>query len=179
MLSFTSHTLARPSILVEGKTRVACTGIRSGNIRAQLLAVAITTFINVWKQNCKQGKIFLLHHQCHPQHHYCPSLLEQDNKGKQSGTNAKTAPTKPQGGWQSSGFWAQSPHHPPWPVSVLWTPEPILKVAEKKLLLREERWSRWPLGFHPNLRLNTKMNPTLTVALRFYRNMSLPWEGTS
>lgn len=41
------HILARPSILVEGKTRVACTGIRAGNIRAQLLAVAITTFINV------------------------------------------------------------------------------------------------------------------------------------
>lgn len=41
------HILARPSILVEGKTRVACTGIGSRNIRTQLLAVAIATFINV------------------------------------------------------------------------------------------------------------------------------------
>lgn len=65
--SFTSHTLARPSILVEGETRVARTGIRSRNIRTQLLAVAVATFINVWKQNCKQGKIcFLLNHRCHP-----------------------------------------------------------------------------------------------------------------
>lgn len=45
-----SHTLARPSILVEGKAGVACAGIGSRNIRAQLLAVAIATFINVWKQ---------------------------------------------------------------------------------------------------------------------------------
>lgn len=41
------HILARPSVLVEGKTRVACTGIGSRNIRTQLLAVAIATFINV------------------------------------------------------------------------------------------------------------------------------------
>lgn len=41
------HILARPPILVESKTRVACTGIGSRNICTQLLAVAIAAFINV------------------------------------------------------------------------------------------------------------------------------------
>lgn len=55
-----SHTLARPSVLVERKTRVARTGIGSRNIRAQLLAVAIATFINVWKQKHTPCETFLL-----------------------------------------------------------------------------------------------------------------------
>lgn len=41
------HILARPSILIEGKTGVAGAGIGSRNVRTQLLAVAIATFINV------------------------------------------------------------------------------------------------------------------------------------
>lgn len=41
------HILARPSILIEGKTRIACTRIGSRNIRTELLAVTIATFINV------------------------------------------------------------------------------------------------------------------------------------
>lgn len=41
------HVLARPSILVEGKTRVAGAGIGSRNIRTKLLAIAVATFINV------------------------------------------------------------------------------------------------------------------------------------
>lgn len=46
----TSHTLARSSILIEGETRVARTGIGSRNICTELLAVTIATFVNVWKQ---------------------------------------------------------------------------------------------------------------------------------
>lgn len=65
-LPCTLRTLARPSILVEGKTRVACTGIGARNIRTQLLAIAIATFINVWKQKHTQRKAFLLNHPCHP-----------------------------------------------------------------------------------------------------------------
>lgn len=41
------HILARPSIVVEGETRVACTGIGSRNICTELLAVTIATFINI------------------------------------------------------------------------------------------------------------------------------------
>lgn len=69
-LSFASPTLARPSVLVEGKTGVACTGVGPRHVGAQLLAIAIATLINVWKQKRKQGETFLLGHRGHHQHRY-------------------------------------------------------------------------------------------------------------
>lgn len=46
-------TLTRPAVCVEDKAWVTGAGIRSGDISAQLLAVTIATFINIW---CKKKK---------------------------------------------------------------------------------------------------------------------------
>lgn len=47
---FTIHsTLAWSSILIKGKAWVACTGVGTGHIGTQLLAVAVATFIYIYR----------------------------------------------------------------------------------------------------------------------------------
>lgn len=54
-------TLTRPAVCVEDKAWVTGAGIRSGDISAQLLAVTIATFINIWCKKKKRDKLVMKH----------------------------------------------------------------------------------------------------------------------
>lgn len=55
-------TLAWSSIIIKGKAWVACAGVGTGHIGTQLLAVAVATFVYIYRWERWKGKWFVFSH---------------------------------------------------------------------------------------------------------------------